>query len=46
MNGLLLVSLINIGLTMINLIVLGLGVKLYTDHKKQTILRGLKDDVR
>ena len=37
-----LISLMNIGVTLINLAVLGLGVKLYTDHRKQ-ILLGRKD---
>lgn len=33
------VTVVNIGLTVIHLTVLALGVKLYTDHKKQGILR-------
>ncbi len=37
-----LLILIDIGLTLINLVILVLGVKLYTDQRKQALLRGEK----
>jgi len=44
----LLLIIIDIGLTLINICVLGLGVKLYTDQKKQNILGDInrKDERR
>ena len=38
---LLVISILNIGLLLANLAVLGLGVKLYTDQSRQTILKGI-----
>lgn len=35
-------TLLNIGLVLINLGILGIGVKLYTDQRKQSLLKGIK----
>lgn len=41
-DTMILLILVDVGLTLVNVAVLGLGVKLYTDQRKQGILSGMR----